>query len=221
MDLDLFKTTITDRMDIIGPRVPYTHMKARTMKEFLVVPLTILAISIISPPAYPNSSNWIDGISLSFGADSNNNDTNLLRVGLQNKWQRTWFNGGSWYVGGYWDAELAYMKADVRDAENSELFDLSLTPVFRTQRDASLSSGVSPFAEAGIGLHLLSETRLGNRAFSTAMQFGTLVGFGLGFGEHGQYELSYRFQHISNADIKRPNNGMDLHMMRLSYNFDQ
>jgi len=53
------------------------------------------------------------------------------------------------------------------------------------------------------------------------MQFGTLVGFGLGFGEHGQHELSYRFQHLSNANIKHPNNGMDLHMILFSYNFDQ
>ena len=143
--------------------------------------------------------------------------TDLIRIGLQNRWERSWFEGGAWYVSGYWDAELAYLESDRGD--HNELVDVSLTPVLRVQRDASLSSGVTPFAEAGIGAHLLSDTRLGVRVFSTAFQFGSHIGLGLGFGERGQYELSYRYQHLSNADIKQPNDGLDLHLLRLGYNF--
>ena len=181
--------------------------------------LLILAL-VFSSGAHAAGNNWIDAMSFSYGEDNDNNETTLYRIGLQNKWERTWLNDGAWYVGGYWDAELAYMGSDHKKSKNDELFDLSLTPVFRLQRDASLSSGVSPYAEAGIGPHLLSETRLGNQQYSTALQFGTLVGFGLGFGEKGQYEISYRFQHISNADIKTPNQGMNLHLLRLGYSFD-
>jgi len=181
--------------------------------------LLMLAV-ICNSAATAAGNNWIDAISLSYGKESGDNDIKMYRVGLQNKWERTWMNDGAWYVGGYWDAELAYMEADHHNSENDELFDLGLTPVFRMQRDASLSSGVSPYAEVGIGPHLLSETRLGNKQYSTAFQLGSLVGFGLGFGDKGQYELSYRYQHISNGDIKTPNNGMNLHMLRLGYSFD-
>lgn len=167
-----------------------------------------------------SSGNWIDAISFSYGQDDDSNESDVYRIGLQNNWQHTWFNGGAWYVGGYWDAELAYMESDISDAENSELFDLSLTPVFRLQRDAALSSGVSPYAEAGLGAHLLSETRLGHNSYSTAFQFGSVIGAGLSFGTRGQYQLGYRFQHISNASIKSPNSGMDLHLLRLAYVFD-
>ena len=93
-------------------------------------------------------------ITFSYGQDDDSNESDVYRVGLQNNWERSWFTDGAWYVGGYWDAELAYMESDVSDAENSELFDLSLTPVFRMQRDTGLSSGVSPYAEAGVGAHL-------------------------------------------------------------------
>ena len=179
----------------------------------------LFSACIVSTLAEANGSNWIDGISLSYGEDSDGNDTSLLSAGLQNKWERTWFNGGAWYVGGYWDVELAYMKSDHSDSRNDELFDLSLTPVFRMQRDASLSSGVSPFAEAGIGAHLLTETRLGERVFSTALQLGPVLGLGLGFGDNGQYELSYRYQRITNLGIKEPNDGIDMHLLRLAYNF--
>lgn len=181
--------------------------------------LPILAV-ICSSAATAAGNNWIDAISLSYGEEKGRNNTRMYRLGVQNKWERTWLNDGAWYVGGYWDTELAYMKADHISGRNDEIFDLGLTPVFRMQRDASISSGVSPYAEAGIGPHLLSETSLGFKQYSTAFQFGSLIGFGLGFGDKGQYELSYRFQHISNANIKTPNNGINLHILRLGYNFD-
>jgi len=179
---------------------------------------TLPLIALLLPGmAAANGSGWLNGLSLSFGHDSDNNETSLIRAGMQNRWDSTWFNGGAWYVGGYWDTELAYLNSDTHDAENTELFDISLTPVFRMQRDATLSSGVSPFAEAGIGAHLLSSTRLGDRAFSTAVQLGSVIGLGLGFGDNGQYELSYRYQRLSNIGIKQPNDGLDLHMLRFGY----
>jgi len=181
--------------------------------------LPLLAV-IFTTTAHADGNNWIDAMSLTYGEDMDDNETTLYRLGLQNKWERTWLNDGAWYVGGYWDVELAYMESDHDKSENDNLFDLGLTPVFRMQRDASLSSGVSPYAEAGIGPHLISETRLGNQQYSTAFQFGTLLGFGLGFGDRGQYEISYRYQHLSNADIKTPNQGMNLHLLRLGYSFE-
>jgi len=168
-----------------------------------------------------NTGHWIDSVTIGYGKESNTDDADIYQLSLQHDWNHTWFNGGAWYVGGYWDAGLAYLNANAADSgENSDLFDLSLISVLRWQRDASLSSGVSPFAEAGIGPHLLSETRLADKSYSTALQLGALVGFGIGFGERGQYELSYRYQYISNLDIKQPNDGMNQHLLRLGYSFE-
>lgn len=183
-----------------------------------------LAITLLLSPLTAwcaNPGNWIDTVTLGYGKESNTADADTFQFSMQHNWNRTWFNGGAWYVGGYWDAGVAYLNANAADkGENDDLFDLSLMPVFRLQRDASLSSGVSPFAEAGLGPHLLTETRLADQAYSTALQLGTLVGFGIGFGERGQYELSYRYQYISNLDIKKPNDGMNQHLLRLGYSFE-
>lgn len=189
-------------------------MKAKC--RFAAVSLLLLTFMTT---AGANGNKWVDAVSLTLGTDEDSIDADIYRLGLQNRWQRTWFNGGAWNVGGYWDAEIAYIEADAEPDENDDLYDISMTPVFRMQRDTALSSGVSPFAEAGIGAHLLSETHLASHNFSTAFQFGSLLGLGLGFGKHGQYELAYRFQHISNADIKSPNDGLSLHMLRLGYVF--
>lgn len=190
------------------------------LQHHLISLLAVICTVIYTGTSHATGNNWIDAISLTYGKDMDDNDSKLYRLGLQNKWERTWLNDGAWYVGGYWDAELAYMESDHEDSENDNLFDLGLTPVFRMQRDATLSSGVSPYAEVGIGPHLISETRLGERQYSTAFQFGSLIGFGLGFGDKGQYEISYRYQHLSNADIKTPNQGMNLHLLRLGYSFE-
>lgn len=160
---------------------------------------------------------WIDSVSLITGTDDDSLNSDLLGIGVQNQWERKWFTDGAWYVGGYWDMELSRIEVD--SADNDDLLALGITPVLRVQRDASLSNGVTPFAEAGIGAHLLTDTRLGDRNFATAFQFASTVGLGLGFGTRGQYELSYRFRYLSNADIKTPNDDLNLHMVRLGYAF--
>ncbi len=181
--------------------------------------LLVLCLLLAQHSAMATSPHrWIDSVTLSFGKDNDSNETDVIRVGFQNRWKHTWFDGGAWFLGGYWDTALGFMETDF--GSDNELLDLSLTGVFRFQRDADLSSGLTPFAEAGIGPHLISDTRLGKRDLTTAFQFGSVVGFGVGFGERGQYELSYRFQHISNGDIKKPNDTLDLHLLRLGYSFD-
>lgn len=183
-----------------------------------LIPVTLLLITL-GMSTDVTAKGWVDGISLTYGRDEDSNEVTVSRLGLQNRWAHTWFKGGAWYLGGYWDAELAYMDSDIKNSDNDDLIDISLTPVFRFQRDANLSSGVTPYAEAGVGPHLFSETRLGFQKYSTAFQLGTLLGFGLGFGNNGQYEITYRFQHISNVSIKDPNDGINLHLIRLGYSF--
>jgi len=188
------------------------------MKFALHTLLLTLALALVQPSAHAGNDVWLDGLSITVGASEHPESTDIYRIGMQKKWRRSWFKGGAWYLGGYWDTELARMQADV--GATKKVYAVSLTPVLRYQRDAHISSGVTPFAEAGLGLHLLSENELGNNNLSTTYQFGSLLGLGVGFGEKGQYELSYRFTHISNADIKEPNDSLDLHLVKLGYNFN-
>ena len=55
---------------------------------------------------------------------------------------------------------------------------------------------------------------------STAFQFGNHIGVGYRFGAKGSYDLGYRFQHLSNASIKRPNAGINFNQVRLQYILD-
>lgn len=185
-----------------------------TLARILLLPVLLLAPFT---PGAAAEKHWIDSISVTVGKDNNTNKTQSIGFGVQNKWNRTWFNEGAWFVGGFWDASLTYLKSDIN--HDSSLTDFSITPFLRLQRDAQLSSGVTPFSQIGIGGHLINDTEIGNRDLATHFQFGPQIGVGLGFGKNGNYELTYQFQHLTNWGIKQPNDGLKMHLLSFGYAF--
>jgi hypothetical protein len=104
-------------------------------------------------------------------------------------------------------AQVAYWRGHEHPASNSSLWDFGLTPVFHW--DGPQLGAARLFLEAGIGAHLLSDTRINTeRVFSTAFQFGEIGVVGLSFGERNRYEVGGLVQHVSNGAIKEPNNGL-------------
>lgn len=82
------------------------------------------------------------------------------------------------------------------------------------------NSGWRPYAEGAIGVHFISDTHVNaGRDMGSAFQFGDHLGVGLMFGNKGQFDLGYRFQHLSNADIKSPNDGTNFQQIRFAYLF--
>lgn len=147
--------------------------------------------------------------------DGKSEGTDVGQVAVQWSWSRRWLQGGDWHVGGYWDLGLGHWRRGVTAGQNGSITEIGATPVFRLHRN-SLSGF---YLEAGIGLHLLSKSSLGEKQFSTLFQFGDHLGFGYRFGARDALDLAYRYQHLSNADIKKPNDGIEFHQIRLQYHF--
>ena len=61
--------------------------------------------------------------------------------------------------------------------------------------------------DGGIGISLLNGQHLGEKNISTNFQFTDHIGIGYTF--YKKYKIGYRITHVSNADIKRPNPGID------------
>ena len=160
----------------------------------------------------------IDGISVTGGIGAGSSEgegTRLARLAVQWDWNKRWFEGDNWHLGGYWNADVAYWKRDALPGQNGHLYEIGFTPVFRLQQ----SDLEGFYLEGGVGAFLLSETSLGDRDFSTSFQFGSQFGFGYRFGAKHAFDVSYVYQHVSNAGIKKPNDGMDFHEVRLQYHF--
>lgn len=185
------------------------------MKRYPLIASMLLTLFAL--PAYA-AEFGIDSMSIEGGYSPNHNgDVGMARVGVQWDWGVKWFETGSWYLGGYWDASVGYWHSS--DAGGShDIGDFGLTPVFRFQ--SSTTDGFSPYVEAAVGAHFLTDKTITQRRhFSTSFQFGDHVGAGLRFGDHAQYDLGYRLQHLSNAGIDSPNPGINFHQLRFSYHF--
>ncbi len=164
------------------------------------------------------SAGAVDAISIQGGPGaglSHRGGTGMAEVALQWDWKRRWFEGKSWHVGGFWNVGVGYWRRDALPGQNEDLAEIGVTPVFRLQQNDL----EGPYVEAGIGAHLLSKTSLGNRDFGTSFQFGSHLGVGYRFGARNAFDLSYSYQHLSNAAIKLPNDGIEFHQVRLQYHF--
>jgi lipid A 3-O-deacylase len=155
----------------------------------------------------------VDGMALELGSGDG---PDMVRLSAQWDWGKRWFQGADWHVGGFWDFGAGYWKnSDAMPRQNEQIAELGLTPVLRLQRNGL----AGPYLEAGIGVHVLSRTQLGDKRLSTQFQFGDHLGFGYRFGARSAWDLGYRFQHLSNANIKKPNDGINFHQARLLHWF--
>lgn len=156
----------------------------------------------------------VDGVFIEYG---HANMVEMSRVGALWKWNRSWLNDGDWQVTGFWEALLGSWRGYRPNDNNQTITEIGITPVFRlAQKNAS---GMAPYLEGGfIGLHLISPTFIyTDRKFGCSLQFGNHIGFGVSFGEHRQFDLGYRFQHLSNGDITQPNQGINFSQAHFIY----
>lgn len=170
----------------------------------------LVGLGLCASLAAPVAAQYRTELGTGWGDD----DTQMYRLGVARDWQQAWFTDGDWQMSGYWLAQIGYWNSDKRNRHNDNLWEVGLTPVLRLAPKAT--TGLRPYLEAGIGGHVLSDTRIGERNLSTAWQFGSHVGAGLNCGS---FEIGYRFQHLSNASIKEPNAGIDFHMLSAGMRF--
>lgn len=120
---------------------------------------------------------------------------------------------------GHWDLYLSHWRGESltpgRDRE--ALTQIAIVPTLRLRLD----QGRSPwFVEGGIGASLTDSRYLTpHKTFSTRFNFADHIGLGLNFGPRREHELALRLQHVSNANIKKPNPGEDFLQLRVGTAF--
>lgn len=170
---------------------------------------TLTAMAFIAAPSYA-----IDSASIEVGSG---NKTQLIRIGAQWKWEKQWDVLENAQLSGYWDLNLAGWRGkrhEDRPDEHQTLVAIGFTPVFRFAQKDSFGT----YFEFGTGPHLLSERYDNNRRqLSTSFQFGSHLGIGYVFTNG--LDISARYQHFSNASIKKPNDGVNFTVIRVAYPF--
>ena len=148
----------------------------------------------------------VDGVSFELGRGTHNVD--MARFGVQWTSPSRGFAGHRWELARYWDLSFGSWNGG-----HGAVYDFGLTPVFRLERP-----GGTPYLDAAIGFHILSDLDVGTGSeLSTRFQFGDHIGAGVRFGEHREYDLSLRLQHLSNAGIRNPNPGVNFLQLRFQH----
>jgi hypothetical protein len=158
-----------------------------------------------------------DQFGVQIGGGVANHDIKKADLGFVWDPNWTWWEIGGFHFTVVGEAHVSYWHTSEDNAVHPNIFEVGLTPVFRFIR----SSGTfRPFIEAGVGVRLLSHSRI-TEDFSvgSAFQFADLVGVGAIFGAHQNYQVGFRFQHMSNGGINEPNPGINFSQLYLQYNF--
>lgn len=183
-----------------------------------MVPLQILAATVLasdSSGTRPDSllRAHVHRLSVEVGEGY---ETSMFRVGGQHDWRRRAIGDGPWVFAGHLEVAAGGWFGHSKWGENRNLIDLGITPVWRFEY--ARPRGVTPHVEAAVGFHYISETRINVRTgFGSAFQFGDHAGIGVSLGSEKQYELTFRFQHLSNGGIRRPNHGINFSQLRFAW----
>ena len=172
------------------------------------------AAALMASSAFAAENGLVDSASFEFGSGQK---VRMARVALQSDWEVRWLASNGRHLGGYWDVSAAYWRGTAYrnvPGQHQNIAVVGVTPVLRYARDDRLGW----YVEGGIGANLFSElyNNADNR-LSTAFQFGDHLG--VGYVTANKWDLGLKFQHYSNASIKRPNSGVNLLVASVRYRF--
>ena len=174
----------------------------RTMKKNpLLLPLFLLLLPAASHAGFFDSVTMSVGGSADFGTP--------VRVGLRKDLDKRWFESDTGYLSSYVELSLNHFTDPVNPATA-----IALSPVliyhFKT------AGKLKPFVEFGSGVSYFTERNVGLRKSATHFQFEDRIGAGFRTGSH---DWTLRYMHYSNANIEKPNDGIDMVMISYGHRF--
>lgn len=157
----------------------------------------------------PASAWWPGGASIQLGGSRDGTRMATLGLQWQSGWRHDWWGG---QLGYSTEALLGHWRAQGPRGGREAYTHLALVPMLRNRADGGRSRW---FLEGGIGVSVTDNVyRSAHKQFSTAFNFVDVIGVGYSFGAAREHELGLRLVHISNADVKKPNPGMDSLQLR-------
>ena len=174
------------------------------MKKWFLI-LMLCAFSIHSVAA---DSPFLDEISLGIGESQDN--INIYRLAARKDFETIFHESEYGWLTGYYQASLNYWEKG-----GDEIYAIALSPVF-VYFIGDKSDTFQPYIEAGIGIAVLSDTKIKGRDMASNFQFKDRIGLGI---STESYNFNVRYIHYSNAGIKKPNDGIDIFIGTISYRF--
>ena len=119
----------------------------------------------------------------------------------------TWWQIGDWHFSLIGEAHVAWWHTNEGNVHDN-IGEIGVTPIIRFIKG---SGSIRPYAETGRGHPAAVESPdfFDNFTLGTAFQFADMVGVGMQFGSHQQYQAGFASSILSNGGIKEPNPGIN------------
>ncbi|HEX4511086.1 MAG TPA: acyloxyacyl hydrolase [Burkholderiaceae bacterium] len=111
-------------------------------------------------------------------------------------------------------ASVGYWQADSGSTYAHRAFDVAYVPMLHWRLPVADHTRID--FEFGIGPMYMNQHDIGNRQKGSDFQFSDQFGVGLGSSD-GKWRIGFAFRHVSNLDIKDPNDAVDFKGVVLSY----
>lgn len=180
-------------------------MKKRMMQT--VCAAAVFAMVCVCSPAAAGSPTY--GLFAGYGQSWDNID--IFRLGLQRQFSCQWFDSRIGFLSGYVEASYNLWKKS-----SDTVHGAALSPVFVYYFNTGGSLGIIPYVEGGIGVAYIDDYRIAGRNLSSNFQFEDRIGVGALIG---RFDIKLGYMHYSNADIKSPNDGIDIWMGTVAWRF--
>jgi hypothetical protein len=185
------------------PARPLSHLTCLTFLTHLTLFLAAFLVSGAEPEEFQFHS---VGGRVGFPAESDSQNFLQTEVFLDyNLWR--WNLSTNWHLQSRIAASSGWLGGHREDA-----FIGSIGPSLEISR-----AGIPLAIEAGSSPTYISRYRFGPINLGTSAQFTTHVG--LYWDVTSRWRVGYRFQHMSNAGIREPNPGFNLHILSVGYLF--
>ena len=178
----------------------------------------VLLTCLIASPAQADDYLWSgagNGIGATVGTSQGGE---LYRVTFGRDWPegKVWRWKSGWRGTPFWTVSVGNAEPDVStDVTGEDLWHAGAGINVRFSRPARQQMRF--FADAGVGLHWVSETEFDGLDIDTAYQFSPNFAFGL---QGQRWEFGYQLWHLSNAGTGDSNPGINFHQLRIGYRFN-
>lgn len=186
----------------------------RTRLAFMKTRLLALSILVLAP----HGVMAFDGLAFSMG-NADDEGARLLRISVMSDSELVDHPIGGWRLNNYWQGAVAAWDWDETGNGRDHLVDVGADAVLRLQKETAWVGTLTPFIEAGLGLHWLSQSELDELQLSSHYHFASQFGIGFAFGEKRDIDFSWHIQHLSNAGLKEPNPGINFSILKIGYRF--
>jgi lipid A 3-O-deacylase len=173
--------------------------------RYLLLPLILLLFTSTESVA-------LDGVSLGIGRSRD--DIDIYHLGFQKQFGGNLLEWKTGYLSGYHEGSMNHWRYKEESVQQ-----VAYSPVFVCGFD-DFGSGIFPYLEGGIGVSFISEKEIKDRDMSSYFQFEDRIGVGVKIGKERRHNLNFKYLHYSNADIKQPNEGIDIFMLSYAFSID-